>query len=120
MRTLLTSLFLIGVASAPSSDAAHIVVTAMGVTYDIECSEITVDGSYSGGHWLTGNAVCSQVCSEVDALDGWSCEFVNGVMNIDGPLDTDFYTLLRSDELDLDFSDLNKPQRSTTRAASSR
>jgi len=120
MRYLLTSLFLIGAASAPSSNAAHIVVTAMGVTYDIECSEITVDGTYSGGHWMTGNAVCSRVCSEVDALDGWSCEFVNGIMIIDGPLRTDFYSLLQSDELDLDFSVTSKPQRSTTRTATSR
>ena len=107
MRILLSSLALVGLACFSGANAAHISVTAMGNTFDIECSEITVNGTFQGENWL-GTTVCEKVCDQVDAIDGWGCEFHGEYLIIDGPAGSDLAELFKSGELELDLESTTK------------
>ena len=101
----------VGLATCSVASAAHITISALGITYDIECSEITVDSVLPGESWLTGSGVCEKVCDAVDDIDGWDCEFHGEYIIIDGPSDSDLNALFKSGELELDTSS-TKPIKS--------
>lgn len=108
MRAALTFLGLTAFASLTAAHAAHITVTAMGNTYDVECSEILVDG----GHI---NAVtCKLLCNQIDKIDGWDCDYslFGTYVIIDGPPDSDLNALFESGDIDWDAEPT--PTRSST------
>lgn len=108
MRTALTFLGLTAFASLSAAHAAHITVTAMGDTYDLECSEILVDGEEI--NW----AECGILCNQINNVEGWDCSFspFGAYIIIDGPPDSDLNALFKSDVIDWDAKPT--PTRSST------
>lgn len=120
MNWIRFSLVGLGLATLSVANAAHITISALGITYDIECSEITVDTVLPGETWLTGSGVCEKVCDAVDDIEGWDCEFHGEYIIIDGPNDGDLEALFKSGTLELQSESAPKPTPTTSSVTTSR